>query len=92
MLLPCFIIVISGDTFYYGVKVTSVSIMCIFLVNVSMNCWCLLEASSAFMMIVWDNLVWVYTDFEVCFVALRMISVCFPLENCFKLHIDDSIY
>jgi hypothetical protein len=21
-----------------------------------------------------------------------MISVCFPLENCFELHIDDSIY
>jgi hypothetical protein len=62
------------------------------LVNVSMNCWCLLEPSSAFMVIVWDNLVWVYTDFEECFIALRMISVCFPLENCFVLHIDDSIY
>jgi hypothetical protein len=33
-----------------------------------------------------------YTDFEECFVALRMISVCFLLENCFELHIDDSIY
>jgi hypothetical protein len=31
-------------------------------------------------------------DFEECFVALRMISVCFPLENCFELHIHDSIY
>jgi hypothetical protein len=92
MLLPCFIIVISGDTLYHGVKVTSVRIMCIFLVNVSMNCWCLLEPSSAFTVIVWDNLVWVHTDFEECFVALRMISVCFPLENCFELHIDDSIY
>jgi hypothetical protein len=40
----------------------------------------------------WDNLVWVHTDFEECFIALRMISVYFPLENCFELHIDDSIY
>jgi hypothetical protein len=45
-----------------------------------------------FTVIVWDNLVWVHTDFEERFVALRMISVCFPLENCFELHIDDSIY
>jgi hypothetical protein len=66
--------------------------MCIFLGNVSMNCWCLLEPSSAFMVILWDNLVWIHTDFEECFVALRMISVCFPLENCFVLHIDDTIY
>jgi hypothetical protein len=53
MLLPCFIVVISGDTLYHGVKVTSVRIMCIFLVNVSINCWCLLEPSSAFTVIVW---------------------------------------
>jgi hypothetical protein len=92
MLLLCFIIVLSEDTSYHGVKVTRVCIMCIFLVNVSMNCWCLLEPSSAFIMIVWDNLVSVHTDFEECFVALRMISVHFPLENCFELHIDDSIY
>jgi hypothetical protein len=92
MLLPCFIFLISGDTLYHGVKVTNVRIMCIFLVNVSMNCWCLLEPSCAFMVIVWDNLVWVHTDFEECFIALRMISVRFPLENCFELHIDDSIY
>jgi hypothetical protein len=32
------------------------------------------------------------TDFEECFVALRMISVRFPLENYFELHIDDIIY
>jgi hypothetical protein len=57
-----------------------------------MKCWCLLEPSSAFMVIVWDNLVWIHTDFEECFVALRMISVYFPLENYFELHIDDSIY
>jgi hypothetical protein len=82
----------SGNTLYHGVKVISVRIMCIFLVNVSMNCWCLLKPSSAFMVIVWDNLVWVHMDFEECFVALRMISVCFPLENCFELHIDDTIY
>jgi hypothetical protein len=73
------IILISGDTLYHGVKVTSVRIMYIFLVNVSMNCWCLLELSSAFTVIVWDNLVWVHTNFEECFVALRMISVCYPL-------------
>jgi hypothetical protein len=92
MLLPCFIIVISGDTLYHGVKVTSVRIMYIFLVNASMNCWCLLEPSSAFMLIVWDNLVWVHANFEECFVALRVISVCFPLENCFELHIEFSIH
>jgi hypothetical protein len=92
MLLLCFIIVISRDTLYHAVKVTSVCIMCIFLVNVSMNYWRLLEPSSAFIVIVWDNLVWVHTDFEECFVALRMISVCFPLENCFDMHMDDSIY
>jgi hypothetical protein len=92
MLLLCLIIILSGDTLYHGVKVTSVCIMCIFLVNVSMKCWCLLEPSSVFTVIVWDNLVWVHTDFEECFVALRMISVCFPLENYFELHIDDSIY
>jgi hypothetical protein len=50
-----------------------VRIMCVFLVNVSMNCWCLLEPSSEFTVTVWDNLVWGNTDFEECFVALRMI-------------------
>jgi hypothetical protein len=70
----------------------SVRIMCVFLVNVSMNCWCFLEPYSAFMVIVWDNLVWGNTDFEECFVALHMISVCFPLENCLEWHIDVSIY
>jgi hypothetical protein len=69
-----------------------VRIMCVFLVNVSMNCWCLLEPSSAFTVTVWDNLVWGNTDFEEFFIALCMISVRYPLENCFKLHIDDSIY
>jgi hypothetical protein len=92
MLLPCFIIVNSGDTLYHNVKVTSVHIMCVFLVNVSMNCWCLLEPSSAFMVIVWDNLVWGNTDSEECFVALRMINVRFPLENCLEWHIKVSIY
>jgi hypothetical protein len=92
MLLSCFIIVIFGDTLYRNVKVTSVRIMCVFLVNVSMNCWCLLEPSSAFMVIVWDNLVWVHANFEECFVALRMISVRFLLENCLELHIEVSIY
>jgi hypothetical protein len=92
MLLLCLIIILSGDTSYHSVKMTSVCIMCIFLVNVSMKCWCLLEPSSAFMVIAWDNLVWVHTDFEECLVALRMISVHFPLGNYFELHIDDSIY
>jgi hypothetical protein len=78
MLLPCFIFLNFGDTLYRNGKVTSVLIMYVFLVNVSMNYWCLLEPSSAFTVIVWDNLVWVYTDFEECFVALRMISVYFP--------------
>jgi hypothetical protein len=92
MLLPCFVIVISGDTLYHNMKVTSVRIMCISLDNISMNCWCLLEPSSVFMVIVWDNLVWGNTDFEECFVTLHVISVRYPLENCFELHIDDSIY
>jgi hypothetical protein len=70
----------------------SVHTMCVFLVNVSMNYWCLLEPYSAFMVTVWDNLVWGNKDFDECFVALRMISVHFPLENCFELHIDGSIY
>jgi hypothetical protein len=70
----------------------SVRIMCVFLVNVSMNCWCLLEPSSAFTVIVWDNLLWGNANFEECFVALHMISVRFPLENSFELHIDDSIH
>jgi hypothetical protein len=92
MLLLCFIIVISRDTLYRNVKVTSVCIMFVFLVNVSMNCWCLLEPSNAFTVTVWDNLVWVHANFEECFVALRTISVCYPLENCFDLHIEVSIY
>jgi hypothetical protein len=92
MLLPCFIFIISGDTLYHDVKVTVCALCVSLLVNVSMNCWCLLEPSSAFTVTVWDNLVWGNMNFEECFVALRMISVCFPLENCFELHIDDSIY
>jgi hypothetical protein len=92
MLLSCFIFVISGDTLYRNVKVTNVRIMCVFLVNVSMILWCLLEPSSAFTVTVWDNLVWVHANFEECFVALRMISVYFPLENSFELHIEVSIY
>jgi hypothetical protein len=92
MLLLCFIFVISGDTLYRNVKVTSVRIMYVCLVNVSMNCWCLLEPSSAFTVSMWDNLVWVHANFEECFVALRMISVCYPLENSFELHIEVSIY
>jgi hypothetical protein len=91
MLLLCFIIVNFGDTLYRNAKVTSVR-MCVFLVNVSMNCWCLLEPSSVFMVIVWDNLVWGNTEFEECFIALCMISVRFPLENSLEWHIEVSIY
>jgi hypothetical protein len=70
----------------------SVRIMCVFLINVSMNYWCLLELSSVFTVTVWNDLVWGNTNFEECFVALRMISARFPLENCFELHIEVSIY
>jgi hypothetical protein len=58
----------------------SVCIMCVSLANVSMNCWCLLEPSSALKMIVWGNLVWGNANFEKCFVALHMISVCYLIR------------
>jgi hypothetical protein len=74
-------IVISRDTLYQDVKDDSVRIMCVSLASVSMNCWCLLELSSALEVIVWGNLVWGNANFEECFVALHMISVCYPLEN-----------
>jgi hypothetical protein len=51
-----------------------------------------LEPSSAFMVIVSDNLVWRNANFEECFVALRMISVRFPLEKILEWHIEVSIY
>jgi hypothetical protein len=92
MLLPCFIIVNSGDTLYHDVKVTVCALCVSLLASVSMNCWCLLEPSSVFTVIVWDNLVWGNANVEECFVALRMISVCYPLENTFELHIEVSIY
>jgi hypothetical protein len=66
--------------------------VCVFLVNVSMNCWCLLEPSSALKVTVWDNLVWGNANFEECFVALRMISVRYPLENSSEWHSEVSIY
>jgi hypothetical protein len=37
--------------------------------------------SSALKVIVWDNLVWGNTNFEECFVALHIISVCYLSEN-----------
>jgi hypothetical protein len=83
MLLSCFIIVISRDTLYHGVMV----IVCALCVSF----WLMSQPSSAFMVIVWDNLVWGNTNFEECFVALRMISVRFPLENCLEWHIEVSI-
>jgi hypothetical protein len=89
MLLQCFIIVISGDTLYHDVKVT-VCALCVSLWLVSMNCWCLLEPSSALKVIVWDNLVWGNANFEECFVALHMISVCYPSENSLEWHSEDS--
>jgi hypothetical protein len=58
-----------------------VCIMCVSLANVSMNCWCLLEPSSAFKVIVWGNLVSGNANFEECFAALHMISVSYPSEN-----------
>jgi hypothetical protein len=42
--------------------------------------------------IVWDNLVWGHANFEECFIALRMISVCYPLENSLDWHSENSIY
>jgi hypothetical protein len=81
MLLPCFIITISGDTLYHDVKDDNVRIMFVSLASVSMNYWYLLEPSSALKVIVWGNLVWGNANFEECFVTLQMISVYYPLEN-----------
>jgi hypothetical protein len=80
MLLSCLIIVISEDTLYHDVKVTVCALCVPLLASVSMNCWCLLEPSSALKVIVWGNLVWGNANFEECFVALRMISVCYHGE------------
>jgi hypothetical protein len=55
MLFQCFIIVISGDTLYHDVKDDSVHIMCVSLASVFMNCWCLLEPSSALKVIMWGQ-------------------------------------
>jgi hypothetical protein len=71
-------------------KGDSVRIMCVSLASVSMNCWCLLEPSSTLKVIVWGNLVWGNANFEECFVALRIISVRYPLENSLELHTEDS--
>jgi hypothetical protein len=67
-----------------------VRIMCVSLASVSMNCWCLLEPSSALKVIVWANLVWGNANFEECFIALHMISVRYPLENSLEWHSKDS--
>jgi hypothetical protein len=69
----------------------SVRVMCVFLVNFSMNCWCLLEPSSAFMVTVWDNLVWGNMDFEEYFVALRLVFV-FHWRIILSSIFDVSIY
>jgi hypothetical protein len=68
----------------------SVHIVCVFLVSVSMNCWCLLKLSSAVKVTVWGNLVWKNANFEECFVALRMISIRYPLENSLEWHSEES--
>jgi hypothetical protein len=44
------------------------------------------------MVTVRGNLVWGNTNFEECFVALRMISVCYPLENSLEWYSEVSIY
>jgi hypothetical protein len=49
---PVLYFVISGDTLYHDLKDDSVSIMCVSLASVSMNCWCLLEPSSVLKVIV----------------------------------------
>jgi hypothetical protein len=41
---------------------------------------------------VWDNLFWGNANFEECFVALRMISVRYPLKNSLEWHSKVSIY
>jgi hypothetical protein len=69
-----------------------VHIVCVFLVSISMNYWCLLEPSSALKVTVWGNLVWQNANFEECFVALHMISVRYPLENSLEWHCEVSIY
>jgi hypothetical protein len=92
MLLLCFIIVNSGDTLYHDVNVTVCALCVSLLASVSMNCWCLLEPSSVLKVIVWGNLVWGNANFEECFVALRMISVRYLLENSLEWHIEVSIY
>jgi hypothetical protein len=51
-----------------------------------------LEPSSALKVMVWGNLVWGNANFEECFVALCMISVCYPLENSLEWHSEVSIY
>jgi hypothetical protein len=40
--------------------------------------------------IVWGNLAWGNVNFEECFVALRMTSVRYPLENSLEWHSEDS--
>jgi hypothetical protein len=58
-----------------------VRIMCVSLASFCMNCWRLLEPSSALKVIVWGNLVWGNVSFEECFIALHKISVRYPSEN-----------
>jgi hypothetical protein len=69
-----------------------VQCVCVFLASVSMNCWCLLEPSSALKVTVWGNLVWGNANFDECFIALCIISVRYLLENSLEWHSEVSIY
>jgi hypothetical protein len=69
-----------------------VRIVCVSLASVSMNCWCLLEPSSALKVTLWGNLVWGSVNFEECYISLCIISVRYPMENSLEWHIDVSIY
>jgi hypothetical protein len=63
--------------------------MCVSSASVAMNCWCLLEPSSALKVIVRGNLGWGNASFEECFIALHMISVCYLSENSLELHSEN---
>jgi hypothetical protein len=90
-----FIIVISGDTLSHDVKVT-VCALCVSLrLNFTgilimsydlswMSLWIVvvcLELSSALKMTVWGNLDWGMQTLGCAFVALHMISVCYPTRE-----------
>jgi hypothetical protein len=69
-----------------------VHIMCVSLAKCLYDCWYLLEPSSALTVTVGGNLVWGNANFEECFIALHMISVCYPLENSLEWYSEVNIY